>query len=641
MAGETRGELAEAIAKVALENALAITKRRENVYWEEAPDNSVNNPDLTTGKDKNFPSNIVLVNASTAPKNSAEKYWRNIAEVFEAKVRLNPKPSILNLVFISEIKPELIKLTASLCDNTHLVDRDPIHGPEITRWLETNHASAPPSKEKKEALVKASTSKNSVRYDSDFAKAIMHLSRALVPKLYACRPDLEPLWKLVAADFALRKSKTARSAKKTVLRRGLSRWLVFDETVRDKVLTAYLTGRAVQKSYVPDYSKLLGMLNLHINGGYIPSNVPLSQDMIATTALDLRMAADFYKAAAKNDISLASESLLTALQSVPYDMQTTAEMLRSMPTEVKGWHSYVTQNWEQLRKPLDCFRQLLLCHADPTMGGKVNSDGRVWLYDHLVAVLRTSSGRNNDFGYGALVAYFKANRQSPEFLGMMNQILKLSGPAELRRAQRWINETLANVSEPGRRGFQDWLSKKKLVSPVIVGAFAFALAKLLTQVNGATKLKIEALVSAHSYGLWNKLLTYPDFEPLVSLIETACSSKVKRISARTLMFDLADRNIQEAGRMPALAFKGGLICWKSVTDAGKDHKRKELCGRGRALRFQKTAKGFMQRLEAKQLFLIVDGTFNDRDLQVLSEAGWDRIFYPDEMDQLVKAINRS
>jgi hypothetical protein len=120
MACETRGELAEAIAKVALENAVAITKRRENVYREEAPDNSVNNPDLTTGKDKNFPSNIVLVNASTAPTNSAEKYWRNIAEIFEAKVRLNPKPSILNLVFISEIKRELIKLTASLCGNTQI-----------------------------------------------------------------------------------------------------------------------------------------------------------------------------------------------------------------------------------------------------------------------------------------------------------------------------------------------------------------------------------------------------------------------------------------------------------------------------------------------------------------------------------------
>jgi hypothetical protein len=96
--------------------------------------------------------------------------------------------------------------------------------------------------------------------------------------------------------------------------------------------------------------------------------------------------------------------------------------------------------------------------------------------------------------------------------------------------------------------------------------------------------------------------------------------------------------VQNAGRISVFAFSGGLIYWKSVTDAGKDHKRKELAGRARVLRFEVTAQGFAERPEAKQLILVVDGTFNDRDLRVLSEAGWDQIFYPDEMDQLLQAI---
>lgn len=59
------------------------------------------------------------------------------------------------------------------------------------------------------------------------------------------------------------------------------------------------------------------------------------------------------------------------------------------------------------------------------------------------------------------------------------------------------------------------------------------------------------------------------------------------------------------------------------------------------LRFQKTSTGFMERPEAKRLLLVVDGTFNDTDIRVLSESGWDNIFYPDEMEKLVMTIERT
>jgi hypothetical protein len=261
-----------------------------------------------------------------------------------------------------------------------------------------------------------------------------------------------------------------------------------------------------------------------------------------------------------------------------------------------------------------------------------------WLYEHLVAILRATTGRNNDFGYGALVAHFKAQQRHPEFVRFLKKVLRPMKGSAARSAERWMRETLPSSAEPGRRGFQDWLAGKKDVSPVVVAAFAYALSSKLAAVTGASTLALPSLVAAHSYGLWNKLLTYQDFEPLPALVSTACAAKVTRIAARTVMADLAERAVQDAGTMPALAFEGGVVCWKSVTDAGKDHKRKELGGRARALRFMKTDRGFEVRPTAAKLFLVVDGTFNTADIGVLLQSGWDAVFYPDEMDKLVKAI---
>ena len=39
-----------------------------------------------------------------------------------------------------------------------------------------------------------------------------------------------------------------------------------------------------------------------------------------------------------------------------------------------------------------------------------------------------------------------------------------------------------------------------------------------------------------------------------------------------------------------------------------------------------------------KLILVVDGTWQQSDLDALVRAGWDEIFYPDEMEKLATAI---
>jgi hypothetical protein len=49
-------------------------------------------------------------------------------------------------------------------------------------------------------------------------------------------------------------------------------------------------------------------------------------------------------------------------------------------------------------------------------------------------------------------------------------------------------------------------------------------------------------------------------------------------------------------------------------------------------------KAFIRRPGIQKMILVLDGTWKQADLNALLRAGWDEIYYPDEMDQLAKAI---
>lgn len=640
MAGETRGELAEAIAKVALEIAISNRSKEENVYWEVLPQSLVILPDLTIGKDKDSPINLFLVNACDSVGNSNMKFWRNIGEIFDAKSRLESSPAIFNLVFKSEIKPELIRLTEVLCDSAHNVDLDPKHGSYISKWLEANHSKVPSSKLLKLKTVEEALDPSSASYDSCLSEAINDLSNKITQKLDSRKNELLPLWNLLRIDFLDRLSKPVRSARTTMLRRGLARWLVFDGSIRKEIIEKHLSKDFISNRCVPEYARALGMLNVDLRGASIPNSEPKDEKMVSTAAKDLRLAAEFYSKAS-TDVQEAAAALCSALEHAPPEMIRAAELIRAMPTRVGSWHTYVKNNWAILTTPMGCYQALLQCQSDPTMGGAImhQDENRVWLYDHLVAMLRVVVNRDNDFGYSKFVSYFKTHQKDPELLALFEHVISHLSGKHKKVAQRWIDETLPNTAEPGRRGFQEWLAGSKPVSQVIIAAFAFSLSKLISEkIKNPSKLSDKFLLEKHAYSLWNRLLTHQDFEPLLELIEVACKDKVEYVLAPTVMADLAEKAVQSMGYIPVLEFQGGLIYWQSVTDSGKDHKRKELCGRARALRYQKVDNSFSQRSEVKRLILVIDGTFNDLDLKVLSEAGWDEIYYPDEMNELTTSI---
>jgi len=81
-----------------------------------------------------------------------------------------------------------------------------------------------------------------------------------------------------------------------------------------------------------------------------------------------------------------------------------------------------------------------------------------------------------------------------------------------------------------------------------------------------------------------------------------------------------------------------LINWQSAHDSHTNDKKKELCGRAAGLRYHWNGKSFVRRPGVEKLLLLLDGTWCDEDLKALLQSGWDDVFYPDEIDKLIKAI---
>lgn len=82
-----------------------------------------------------------------------------------------------------------------------------------------------------------------------------------------------------------------------------------------------------------------------------------------------------------------------------------------------------------------------------------------------------------------------------------------------------------------------------------------------------------------------------------------------------------------------------LIKWQTAFANPRD-KRKELCGRAIGLRYSwdEEKQRFTPRKNIRKMILLLDGTWEQCDIDALIRSGWDEIFYPDEIDKLRSAI---
>lgn len=289
--------------------------------------------------------------------------------------------------------------------------------------------------------------------------------------------------------------------------------------------------------------------------------------------------------------------------------------------------NYVIQEYEQLCNPDILYARLQELHDDSW--ALIDSQDApenwppetVWLLEYLIELIKASTGSANGYGYAQL----------------SREIAVQDGPAGDfdKNTREYLLSPWGHLSEWLHRMPNNDLPKNVLKALSVVIAKRIVedvsmpiLATLVTNIpeNICTNV------------IETKLCTHRSFEPLWVLIQHTIP-KATKTSVRTCFAEKAGLGGQ-AGKTTVAIAKNTLINWQSVSDAGRDHKKKELCGRAVGLRYSWNAEQqkFIPRPGVKKLILVLDGTWRQQDLDALVRAGWDEIYYPDEMDKLAEAI---
>lgn len=593
MAGERKGKTYEAVAHAALTLLARKGRVKGEVFWNQKPDGMSIEPDLTIGKDKDHPDVCILITQSGSAKESEKKGWRNLGELIELKTVLPTTPKTLNLMFDSVAKEDLKKVQEAAFDG-QLIVGDLGYGDDLQAWVDANLSELPTHYLKKSATILDLYDSKS---DPGLRRLLDRLAADLAELLAKTNPPMEQLWKLERARV---KGKAPR-AKTTYVRRGSTALLVVQD--RNPLERLY-DGKKVRAEEVPEYAYALGFARKF-------------ESTAQPSSTELQNLFDLFR----NDPA----SLDLILKSAPSNATISGwiQSLRNL-SHLVFMGVYVVQEFDHLCDPAELARQFRSLHDDPTslVDEHEVPDGWapsvVWLLPFLVELIKQSTGKANGYGIAQL--------------GRDCVAAGCAGIGDLSGAGQF----------GGGFGLSGWIARKP-TSPFrddLVDCVATVLANKLRELgkNAIQSLVETSALAVSANVLESKLMTYRMFEPLAVLIEGVVRG-AKRVDIKSCFAEAGGIGGQ-AGKTTVLKAKSTLINWQSCHDSHTNDKKKELCGRAVALRYtwDPKSKTFKPRPGVSKLILVLDGTWRSSDLEALVRAGWDEIYYPDEMDKLSKAV---
>ena len=589
MAGEQKGKAYEAFTKATLESLKKKRLIRGDIFWDQKPEGMTIVPDLTIGTDKDHLHTVLLVTHSGSAKNSDMKYWRNMGELAEAKIRLPQAPKVFNIAFDSIIKPNL-KLAQAASFDGQLIVGDLTYGPDLRKWIDRNLKRFPKDKhEKVEFLI------SEARTDAALRSLLKQFTKHLEILLKKKAPlELDQVW----AMERKRSPGRAPRARDMFVRRGLSKLLIFDDF---DVALRLFGGKRVKAEEVPEYAYELGLASRLTAGG---SGIAKPADEEITNAVTT-----LGGAAAKFILSTAPVSKLSAWL---ISLRNSGHMI--------AIRDYLFAEYVSLIRPAILYQRLVKLHStpgaliDPRKAPPNWPPHSVWLFEVMMEIPKLINEDPTSYGYA----------QMEKECEMLAGMPKAGDPIYRTTIPGWVHRRAGSaVSAKILQGVSTVLAQH--LSAVSVSSLKAALS------DKNLKSYFKNLIEA-------KLCTYRMFEPLRCLVERAISG-VKKESFRSCFSEKANLKGQ-ATKTTVLRKSKTLINWQSASNAGRDHKKKELCGRAVALRYSwdVAASKFVLRPGIEKLILVVDGTWKRDDLLALARAGWDETFYPDEMDKLAKAI---
>lgn len=579
MANEARGLLFEAITDEALNRAVKLARIKGKVFWNEKTVGMSITPDFTIGENSDTPSHVFLVTAGQAHSNYHMKIWRNLAELFESKAQLPDFPIVVSIYYKFVDKQGLAK-AANLSYDSYINVVEKPYYPILDEWVDKNLRNSVKTKETRQNLLQKDIASN-----LGLATSLDSLAKDLAASLKIRKNELQPLWQLMKNDFL--KIRNYPKERKTSVRRGIGKLSVLEPYIRELVYKAGDKPFITPNKILPPYLNDLPFFTRSITGLRLIDN-------------EIKEAINL----------LGARNCELILKRLPSSMSYWINALQNL-TRIVTHTKFVEENFNSFTNPERYKHLLLKCFDNPAELSGEESDDKVWVFDIVISLLKAKSNRMQ--GYG--LAQISHDTKTPEF---------------------------------GTGGFliAPFANREKPLSERHIALLAEGLSKKFAEeisITDISKLKTKLIEVTIKENLEDRLIPYRNFEPLLWLLEEELKLKNKNYTPKTNYTGWLNEYAkigQNYATTPFVKVGKTLIHWKSVSDAGKDHKKKELSSRARNVKYQYDAKTktFNRRAGVDRLALIVDGTFTDSDLKVLADSGWDLIIYPHEISDFVSKL---
>lgn len=614
MASERKGKVYESIVFALLSELVDDGVLSGPVHWDVKPQGMSINTDFTFGVNPDQPTMVMLLSHSGAAGNSHMKCWRNLGELVEAKTLLDQIPSVFALTF-GAIKEDLAPIQDAAFDGYCWVTaRPPTKYRAPHRWLASQPWAAlldlwvdslvPVLPKKRLRADWARDLVSSLKPKERKATGVQSLRELLRDLLSRRNTQLAPVWSSLRA----RAVPSSIGARATHFKRGFGKLYLLEERYRRQALEGKREWRRASSHGGPI---MLGVLRPRI-GNLVDIN---PADREATFLVDR-----------------SHTSEVIALRD--YRPPAGVDVLRAQSLAISNLEAMVNavrQYRKQLVTPAGFLEALKEQYKDPChLLTKASTAEDVWLFRVTCELLRVHLGnKRQSYGYATMVRDIRS------------ELLDKSLPAWLLTEFGSDGRVFARSAEPIRRGLQDFLNRQPgaRISNLQLGIVAWVLAKRLQTIADAAFSVIEKhLLEGWKSGVCEaRYLSHRYLDPVGFLLSRVVpgftDSKVASCFAQA-------GGVTSASAKMEVGIAGStIINWQSATDQGRDHKKKELCGRAVALRYAWDGKTFRKRPGVSKLILVLDGLWDQEDIHALLRAGWDEIFYPDEMDRLVSLIS--
>jgi len=603
MADEILGNCYELITEIALQDYSMVLKKGEQIFAQETPIGIGIVPDIIVGKDIQNPRILLQVHHTRAEKNSELKFWRNIGEYVDARNSLGGLARIVTITFDSGQKRKLSAAATHLMDGFLEVDRQP-YGKELldfAKALETEIENRKTKGDERLALAR-----KRLRARPATVTAIKALATQLNATLSTASKAGASWFATYSAIQATRSSPRVPARKLTTLRRALGRLLpVDDEVLLRKLLVSVRTdGKAPWPQYFID----VGIATKSVTGPKFTNPCPPGTKV--SGKMESEPAYEVYRLTELFDDDTIVE-LWNNLRSVTASLSQACASIRSV-NDFALYHKFVVDNFSKLSTPAGMAQALIDCFKDPdlvfgqTIGLANSSEKGVWLFDYVMTVIKAQTGKSQGYGY-----------------------TKLADDSGFR-------QELANT--PGLF-ISPFLRREKEMRKDIFSGVSNALsARLITIGKRWVNLNQSEVSRFHLKGLFeDKIYKAPSFSPISAEFSRHMDSRDFLRISRLATF-LTGPAGGGAASCDAIMVNDNVIISRSVSAQGDDHKTKELCGRIGMLRVTTDERGQLIPASFKKAILVVDGTWKKDQLDRLATAGFDAIYYVDEIDQLVKDL---